>query len=163
MSHYHSSTALVMIWAEMLVVLVWYQLWLRHTYLKYVTRDYKKIRLIVNYVSVLFFTYFQSLDCLTGQKVEISRFNFFDTDLFRYSAEMQKGNMVLSPASIKSTLAMLLEGANGDTAAEIRNALRLSPDKEEFREQLNEYLSILRVKRITFILIINHCEIYIHL
>ncbi|KPJ15999.1 Serpin B10 [Papilio machaon] len=39
---------------------------------------------------------------------------------------------------------MLLEGAAGDTAIEIRNALRLSPDKDEFREQLNAYLSVLK-------------------
>ncbi|XP_068619932.1 uncharacterized protein [Battus philenor] len=85
-----------------------------------------------------------SLDCFIGQKPENSRFNFFDTELLRYSSEDKKGNVVVSPASIKSTLAMLLEGANGVTAMEIRNALRLSPDKEEFREQLNEYLSLLK-------------------
>ncbi|CAH2054613.1 unnamed protein product, partial [Iphiclides podalirius] len=97
------------------------------------------------FLTVLFFTYFRSLDCLTDQKLVISRFNFFDTDLLRYSAEERKGNVVVSPPSVKSTLAMLLEGANGATATEIRNALRLSPDKEEFREQLNEYLTMLRV------------------
>ncbi|XP_013139425.1 PREDICTED: uncharacterized protein LOC106104033 [Papilio polytes] len=87
---------------------------------------------------------FQSLECLTGRKPQISRFNFFDTDLLQFAVEDKKGNVVVSPASIKSVLAMLLEGAAGETAIEIRNALRLSSDKDEFREQLNAYLSVLK-------------------
>ncbi|CAK1593799.1 unnamed protein product [Parnassius mnemosyne] len=100
--------------------------------------------MVLMYFIVLFFACLQSFDCHTGRKLENSRFNFFDTDLLRYSAEDRKGNVVVSPASIKSILSMLLEGANGTTAIEIRNALRLSPDKDEFREQLNGYLSVLR-------------------
>lgn len=73
------------------------------------------------------------------------RLNYFDTDLLRYTAEDRKGNVMVSPASIKSTLAMILEGAVGITADEIRSALRLSPNKDEFREQLNLYLSVLKV------------------
>ncbi|XP_069362086.1 uncharacterized protein [Maniola hyperantus] len=74
---------------------------------------------------------------------EISRLNFFDTDLLRYAAEDKRGNIMVSPASIKSTLAMILESASGNTEAEIRSALRLSPYKDELREQLNLYLASL--------------------
>ncbi|XP_052744297.1 uncharacterized protein LOC112053547 [Bicyclus anynana] len=83
--------------------------------------------------------------CITGNAVpqEISRLNFFDTDLLRYAAEDRRGNVMVSPASIKSTLAMILESAAGDTEAEIRSALRLSPYKDELREQLNLYLASL--------------------
>ncbi|XP_049884514.1 uncharacterized protein LOC126379741 [Pectinophora gossypiella] len=90
----------------------------------------------------LAFAHVYSLD--GQQQLDQSRLNFFDTDLLRYSCEDRKGNVVVSPASMKSTLAMILEGAGGATAAEIRSALRLSPDKDEFREQLNFYLSMLQ-------------------
>lgn len=80
-----------------------------------------------------------------GQKSDNSRLNYFDTDLLRYYGEEKRGNVMISPASVKSTLAMILEGAVGSTAMEIRNVLRLSPNKEEYREQLNLYLSVLQV------------------
>lgn len=87
----------------------------------------------------------QYIASLDGHVPYNSRFNYFDTDLLRYSAEDKRGNVMVSPASVKSTLAMLLEGAGGSTAMEIRTALRLSPNKKDFREQLNLYLSLLQV------------------
>lgn len=85
------------------------------------------------------------MSSINGQKSENSRLNYFDTDLLRYFGEEKRGNVMISPASVKSTLAMILEGAGGSTATEISNALRLSPKKEEYREQLNLYLSVLEV------------------
>ncbi|KAI5645801.1 serpin (serine protease inhibitor) domain-containing protein [Phthorimaea operculella] len=81
---------------------------------------------------------------LEGQVPETTRLNFFDIDLLKYASEDHRGNVIVSPASIKSVLAMILEGARGPTATEIRSALRLSPDKNDFREQLNSYLTALQ-------------------
>lgn len=91
----------------------------------------------------------QSLDCREHVHPEISRLNFFDTDLLRYAAEDKKGNVLVSPASIKSILAMILEVSSGNTESEIKSALRLSPYKDEVRDQLNLYLNALYV-RISF-------------
>lgn len=91
------------------------------------------------------FIWLQNLSSLDGHVPINSRLNYFDTDLLRYAGEDKRGNVMISPASVKSTLAMLLEGAGGSTAMEIRSALRLSPNKKEFREQLNLYLSLLQV------------------
>ncbi|XP_057655846.1 heparin cofactor 2-like [Diorhabda carinulata] len=55
-----------------------------------------------------------------------SRFNLFDVELlgeFKYSPV----NVLISPASVKTTLAMILEGAVGSCALEISEALRI-PD-----------------------------------
>lgn len=94
---------------------------------------------------VIVFTIIQCLSCLAdSQSSDFSRLNFFDIDLLRYSAEDKKGNVIFSPASIKSTLGMILDGANGVTANEIRNALRLSPNKDDFRYQFNLYLKALQ-------------------
>lgn len=87
----------------------------------------------------------QSLDCREHVHPEISRLNFFDTDLLRYAAEDKKGNVLVSPASIKSILAMILEVSSGNTESEIKSALRLSPYKDEVRDQLNLYLNALYV------------------
>ncbi|CAH1636000.1 unnamed protein product [Spodoptera littoralis] len=92
---------------------------------------------------VLIFASIQSLDCLTG--ASNSRLNYFDIDLLRYVAEGKSGNVMVSPASIKSTLAMLLEGAQGATAAEIQTALRLIPNKDDYREQLSEFMRDLEI------------------
>ncbi|CAH2095254.1 unnamed protein product [Euphydryas editha] len=85
----------------------------------------------------------QSLDCREHVPPEISRLNFFDTDLLRYAAEDKRGNVLVSPASIKSILTMILEVSRGKTEAEIKSALRLSPYKDEVRDQLNLYLNAL--------------------
>ncbi|XP_061704206.1 uncharacterized protein LOC133515652 [Cydia pomonella] len=92
----------------------------------------------------VFLAYLQSLECIDNKRPENARLNYFDTDLLKYTTEDRSGNVVVSPASIKSTLAMLLEGASGNTEVEIRSSLRLSPNKNEFREQLNIYLSALQ-------------------
>ncbi|XP_063832706.1 uncharacterized protein LOC135081854 [Ostrinia nubilalis] len=86
----------------------------------------------------------QTIHVNGGLRSEASRLNYFDIDLLRYCAEERKGNVMVSPASIKSTLAMLLEGAHGTTESEIRAALRLAPNKQEYREQLNVYLQGLK-------------------
>ncbi|KAJ8711690.1 hypothetical protein PYW08_008644 [Mythimna loreyi] len=93
--------------------------------------------------AVLIFASFLSLDCST--ETSSSRLNYFDIDLLRYVAEGKSGNVMVSPASIKSTLAMLLEGARGTTAAEIQAALRLTPNKDDYRHQLSELMKDLRV------------------
>lgn len=45
--------------------------------------------------------------------------------LLQKALELETGNVVLSPTSIKTTLAMLFEGADGKSADEISSALRL--------------------------------------
>ncbi|XP_063623557.1 leukocyte elastase inhibitor-like [Cydia splendana] len=92
----------------------------------------------------VFLACLRSLECMDNSRPDNTRLNYFDTDLLRYTTEDRSGNVVVSPASIRSTLAMLLEGASGNTEAEIRSSLRLSPNKNEFREQLNVYLSALQ-------------------
>ncbi|XP_060806130.1 uncharacterized protein LOC106131445 [Amyelois transitella] len=100
---------------------------------------------VVGSFSSVTVTCLQCLDCLKDPRPEYSRLNFFDIDLLRYSAEDRTGNIMVSPASIKSILAVTLEGARGITEAEIRSALRLTPDKRDFREQLSLYVRALRV------------------
>ncbi|PZC71365.1 hypothetical protein B5X24_HaOG213570 [Helicoverpa armigera] len=94
--------------------------------------------------TVIIFASFQSLDCLSH--VANSRLNFFDIDLFRAVTDGKSGNIMISPASIKSTLAMILEGARGPTASQIQTALRLAPDKHDYREQLSVFMKDFEVK-----------------
>ncbi|CAH0596279.1 unnamed protein product [Chrysodeixis includens] len=107
---------------------------------------------------VLIFASCQSLDCQNRKPK--SRLSFFDIDLLRYAAEDRKGNVMISPASIKSTLAMLLEGAEGTTASEIKTALRLSPVKTDFREELGMYLTALQANGPTAT-IENACGLFV--
>lgn len=77
------------------------------------------------------------------------RLNNFDVQLLRDTAETStSSNFMISPASIKSVLIMILEGARGNTAEEIRSVLRLPSDLTETRNLLNGYLSKLQVYRI---------------
>ncbi|XP_018571319.1 uncharacterized protein LOC108910995 [Anoplophora glabripennis] len=55
-----------------------------------------------------------------------NRFSLFDMELLNVFSETTT-NVLLSSASIKTTLAMILEGAQGNCAVEIREALRI-PD-----------------------------------
>ncbi|KAJ3639326.1 hypothetical protein Zmor_002691 [Zophobas morio] len=68
------------------------------------------------------------------------RFNYFDLELIKEFSEFP-GNVFISPASIKTTLALILEGAKGKSAAEIGNALRINNiDQREIREILERLL-----------------------
>ena len=57
--------------------------------------------------------------------------NAFAVDLYKKVAEKQAGNLVLSPYSVSSALAMTYAGAKGPTADEMRTALHftLPPEK----------------------------------
>nr|CAD7392015.1 unnamed protein product [Timema cristinae] len=72
------------------------------------------------------------------------RFNFFDSELLTAACGAQQGNVVLSPASIKATLAMVLEGAKGESAEQIRVALRLNDSRNNTRTHLYNYLKLLQ-------------------
>ncbi|XP_034249134.1 serine protease inhibitor 42Dd-like [Thrips palmi] len=79
-------------------------------------------------------------------ELPVDKFNFIDIELLQLTAESEAGNVVLSPASVKTTLSMLWEGAEGRTAQEIGSALRLhgrSRDKQE--QQLHQYQQNLTV------------------
>lgn len=58
-------------------------------------------------------------------------------------------NIVVSPASIKSLLAMLVEGSTGKTSTEILHALQLKTmDEEESIRLLRDLQSVLKVNEI---------------
>jgi serpin peptidase inhibitor clade A protein 3 len=70
----------------------------------------------------------------------IRRFNYFDLELLKEFSE-SPGNVFISPASIKTTLALILEGAKGISAEEIENALRVDDiNDKEIREILARLL-----------------------
>lgn len=72
--------------------------------------------------------------------VLVQRFNYFDLELLEEFSESES-NIFVSPASIKSTLAMIFEGARGKCAEEIGNALRIDNiDEEGIRRQLKQLL-----------------------
>jgi serine protease inhibitor len=60
-------------------------------------------------------------------------------------ASSQYGNLLISPASVKAVLAMLLEGAGGKSASEVKEALRLPDDERVVRQHFNNLLNSLQV------------------
>lgn len=78
------------------------------------------------------------------------RWNNFDFELLHKVGNDVSGNFMISPASVKAVLVMLLEGAGGNCAKELRNTLRLPTDYSEIRQQLGNYLSRLRVRQLDF-------------
>lgn len=83
---------------------------------------------------------FPSLDPLYAPPPDSvsSRFNFFDLELLQSFDD--KRNYFISPASIKATLGMILEGARGSCAAEISRALRIPADQSTNRKRLSSIL-----------------------
>ncbi|XP_058796225.1 uncharacterized protein LOC131667058 [Phymastichus coffea] len=69
------------------------------------------------------------------------RFDEFDWALLQSMASHGRGNILISPISLKLALVMLYEGAQEDTARELAKALRLPARAEESRAR---YTSILR-------------------
>ncbi|KAJ8926902.1 hypothetical protein NQ314_020754 [Rhamnusium bicolor] len=76
----------------------------------------------------------------------IYRFNLFDVELLNEFADSST-NVFISPASIKTTLAMILEGAKGSCALEISEALRIpNLQQKGVREILMGLLNTLKEK-----------------
>lgn len=60
-------------------------------------------------------------------------------------SQEHKGNLVISPISVKLLLGMVMEGADGKTAEEIRAALRMPRNREAARKEFETWLSLLQV------------------
>ncbi|XP_017889133.1 uncharacterized protein LOC108630369 [Ceratina calcarata] len=71
----------------------------------------------------------------TGLNIE-DRSNLFNTHFSQtLNKQYQNENLVLSPASVKMALTMLMEGANGNSKSELISVLRL-PEEESRRTEL---------------------------
>ncbi|KAL0276191.1 UNVERIFIED_CONTAM: hypothetical protein PYX00_003807 [Menopon gallinae] len=72
------------------------------------------------------------------------RYNYFDAELLEILSRGSTGNVLLSPLGVKLALAMLMEGAVGKTADEIRAALRLPVEGADLQNGLQLKLSSLK-------------------
>nr|XP_018899388.1 PREDICTED: uncharacterized protein LOC109031973 isoform X2 [Bemisia tabaci] len=72
--------------------------------------------------------------------MEFLRDSSFDTNLLQaIFLAKSKENILVSPASLKMTLALLLEGAKGETAAELQDVMRLPRNVARWQEQLGNF------------------------
>jgi serpin B len=69
-------------------------------------------------------------------------FDVFDWELCKHLSAQEPGNLVVSPVSIKLVLAMLYEGAAGNTASELERVLRL-PSRLQTRKRFSAILNSL--------------------
>lgn len=61
----------------------------------------------------------------------------FAVDLFRQLAESEDGNLFLSPHSISVAMSMVLAGADGETRAQLEDALHLTIPEPAFHSAIN--------------------------
>ncbi|CAI6364777.1 unnamed protein product [Macrosiphum euphorbiae] len=72
------------------------------------------------------------------QEIDFQRFSYFDRELFQeLSLNQPDSNVVVSPASIKTMLTLLSEGARGDTLDQLNRVLRLPTDQSTFHNVLH--------------------------
>lgn len=67
--------------------------------------------------------------------------NRFACALFAELSRVHSGNLFFSPASISTALAMTLAGARGETAAEMKQALRLTQEGQQLHESFHHLLT----------------------
>lgn len=67
--------------------------------------------------------------------------NRFACALFAELSRVNSGNLFFSPASISTALAMTLAGARGETAAEMKQALRLTQEGQQLHESFHHLLT----------------------
>lgn len=81
-----------------------------------------------------------------AEKISHSQQNLFSTDLFAViTRERSQQNIVYSPASIQTSLALAFMGAEGETADDMRNVLRLGEgEKPEVAKRFGEFLKSLK-------------------
>ncbi|XP_068082596.1 uncharacterized protein [Anabrus simplex] len=73
------------------------------------------------------------------------RFNYFDVELLQERSRADSGNVVLSPASVKTLMAMILEGSGGQSARQLKQALRIEESTDSHRQQIASFLRSLQV------------------
>lgn len=78
-------------------------------------------------------------------------FDVFDWQLCKHLSAQEPGNMVVSPVSIKLVLAMLYEGAAGNTAWELEQALQL-PARLQSRKKFSAIIDSLLTKKPEYLL-----------
>nr|ATU82781.1 secreted Serpin protein [Pristhesancus plagipennis] len=66
-------------------------------------------------------------------------FSYFDIEMLQSLTNTATGNWVTSPSSIKSVLALIIEGAQGNTLQELTNLLRLPQNKSQAQSQLRVF------------------------
>ncbi|MFI4852299.1 MAG: serpin family protein [Gimesia chilikensis] len=67
--------------------------------------------------------------------------NRFACALFAELSQVNSGNLFFSPASISTALAMTLAGARGNTAEEMKQALRLTQEGQQLHESFHQLLT----------------------
>ncbi|XP_049847032.1 serine protease inhibitor 2-like [Schistocerca gregaria] len=72
------------------------------------------------------------------------RFDAFDWALCRALDARYPGNVVVSPIGVKMVLAMLYEGATGDTARELEAGLLLTKDRQQTRDKYSAIVASLQ-------------------
>lgn len=73
-------------------------------------------------------------------------------NLIKEIARNEQGNIVISSASVKTLLALLLEAAEGKSYNELRNMLRLPDDRTAAQEQLHRFQATLLVSSSRFVM-----------
>ncbi|XP_033208177.1 uncharacterized protein LOC117167393 isoform X2 [Belonocnema kinseyi] len=74
------------------------------------------------------------------------RFDTFDWNLFKVMAKKYSGNMLVSPISAKLAMIYLYEGAQGQTAQELSNAMHLPISRAVTRDKFTYILNSLQAK-----------------
>ncbi|XP_012064085.1 PREDICTED: uncharacterized protein LOC105627412 [Atta cephalotes] len=80
------------------------------------------------------------------------RFTVFDWMLFRSLSKTNRGNILLSPISIKLALVLLYEGAQDQTAYELAGAMQLPVSSPAIREKFNNIVKSLQAPSSAYIL-----------
>lgn len=73
------------------------------------------------------------------------RFNVFDWILFRAIGKANRGNILLSPISVKMALVLLYEGAQDQTAHELAGVMQLPVSRSATRDRFSSILRSLKM------------------
>ncbi|XP_037047661.1 leukocyte elastase inhibitor A-like [Bradysia coprophila] len=68
----------------------------------------------------------------------------FGSNFYQQVIQSESGNLILSPYSVASALAFLLQASNGTTFDQMKNGLHLSGNKSSIADQYSDYLESLQ-------------------
>lgn len=73
-------------------------------------------------------------------------FNNFEIkiSLLQHCAQSKPGNLIISPFSMATALALLSQGTNGTTYEQLRKVLYLNSDKTVVADQFHEYFGLIK-------------------
>ncbi|XP_055317899.1 antichymotrypsin-2-like isoform X3 [Sitodiplosis mosellana] len=116
-------------------------------FIEYLNRSFVFYQNQLNFITVFLFTVLFAFYSIMASQVQVTDLtkgiSSFALDFYQECAQSKPGDVIISPLSVASALALLSQGSGGNTFEQLRQGLHLTGDKATAANQFAEYYGLL--------------------